>query len=194
MKRNKEDTNATIQKLIAVAREHFTVKGFAEASLEDIANEAELTRGAVYHHFGSKKQLFAVVLEAVQSEVAQRIETEAAGSEDLWEQLLLGCRAFVSAAVEIPNKRIMLIDGPAVLGWEQWRMMDERNSMRLLHGQLQLMQEQGYFRDVSIDALTHTLSGALNESALWIAQTSHSERSLDETMTVISLLLNGFKQ
>ncbi|ULL16275.1 TetR/AcrR family transcriptional regulator [Paenibacillus sp. H1-7] len=194
MKRNKEDTNATIRALLDVAREHFTVKGFAAASLEELANEAQLTRGALYHHFGSKKQLFIAVLESVQHEVAQRVEQDAAQSDDVWEQLLRGCRAFVSAAVEPRNKRIMLIDGPAVLGWEQWRSMDERNSMRLLYGQLEMMQNEGYIGNVSIDALTHTLSGALNESALWIAQTEDSERALEETMHVISLLLSGFKR
>jgi len=193
MKRNKEDTQATIQALVSVARQAFTVKGYADASLEDIASDAGVTRGAVYHHFGSKKKLFLAVLEAVQSEVAHRVESEAEQNDELWEQLLAGCRAFVAAAVEPQNKRIMLIDGPAVVGWEQWRMMDERNSMNLLHGQLQLMQEQGYFQGVSIEALTHALSGALNEAALWIAETKDSPHSQDDAMKVVSLLLKGFK-
>lgn len=194
MKRNKEETNETIRKLIEVARHSFTTKGYADSALEDIVQEANLTRGALYHHFGNKKKLFRVVLEAVQKDVAVQVETEAAKSEDPWDQLLFGCRAFVTAAVEPQNKRVLLIDGPAVLGWEVWRRMDEQNSMRLLREQLQSMQEQGYLRAVSIEAMTHSLSGAMNESALWIAQMPDYEHALEETMTVISILLEGFKR
>ncbi|WP_078393232.1 TetR/AcrR family transcriptional regulator [Shouchella patagoniensis] len=144
--------------------------GYAATGLDEIVKDANLTRGAVYHYFGSKKGLFLAVLESVQNEVAEKVEAESGKSKDVWEQLILGCRAFVTTAVEQKNKRIMLIDGPAVLGWEIWRSMDEQGSMRLLHEQLQFRQQQGYFESVSIDALTHILSGALNESTLWIAQ------------------------
>lgn len=87
----------------------------------------------------------------------------------------------------------MLIDGPAVLGWETWRSMDEKGSMLLLHEQLQIMQKKGYFESLSIDALTHILSGALNESALWIAQTQNKKESVEETLKILSLLLDRYK-
>ncbi|MBU5445391.1 TetR/AcrR family transcriptional regulator [Paenibacillus sp. MSJ-34] len=194
MRRNQEETNETIRKLIEVGRTHFTERGYADTALEDIVNEAEMTRGALYHHFGNKKGLFRVVFESVQKEIAERIETEAAASEDLWQQLLLGCRAFVASAVEPRNKRILLLDGPAVLGWEMWRMTDEQNSMRLLHEQLQFMQRQGCFKPVTIEAMTHFISGALNESALWIAHHPEQRHALDDTMKVISLFMEGFKR
>lgn len=194
MRKNKTETDETIRRLIAVARKHFTDKGYAASALEEIGLEAELTRGALYHHFGNKKGLFRAVLESVQKEVADRVESEAARSDDIWEQLLLGCRAFVAAAVEDRNKRVLLVDGPAVLGWDDWRMMDERNSMRLLRQQLQSMNELGCFRPVSIDAMTHSLSGALNESALWIAQMPDGVQALEDSMAVISMLLDGFKK
>jgi AcrR family transcriptional regulator len=193
MRRSQAETQQTIRKLIEVSRQHFTVHGYAQTVLEDIADEAKLTRGALYHHFGSKKKLFKVVLEEVQKDVAQRIETEAEKGKDEWDQLLMGCHAFVSAAVEAPNKRILLIDGPAVLGWDVWRSLDEQHSMRLLRGQLQLMQESGHFGQLSIDALTHFLSGALNESALWVAQSSDQQEAFKQTMSVISFLLERFR-
>lgn len=193
MKRNKEDANETIAALAAAARKHFTEFGYAASSLEEIAAEAKVTRGALYHHFGNKKGLFQAVLESIQEEIGQRVETEAALSDDAWEQLVLGCRAFVTAAVEPQIRRILLIDGPAVLGQEAWRRMDEANSMRHLREQLELMQQQGYLKPVPLDALTHFLSGALNESALWIAQNSDVDQSLEETMSVISLFLRGFQ-
>ncbi|MGO4537612.1 TetR family transcriptional regulator [Paenibacillus sp. 2TAB19] len=192
-RRTKAETNETIHTLTAIARRHFTEYGYADAALELIVQEANLTRGAVYHHFRSKKELFRSVLESVQREVAQRVERDASTSEDVWEQLYLGCRAFVMAAVEENRKRIMLIDGPAILGWNVWREMDEQHAMSLLRGQLRLMKEQGYLNRASIDAMTHLLSGALNEASLWLAHTETRPEALGEAMRTLKLLLEGIK-
>ncbi|WP_422660910.1 TetR/AcrR family transcriptional regulator [Paenibacillus sp. EC2-1] len=193
MRRSKEETRETISKLIKVARYHFTYKGYADAALEEIVEEAGVTRGALYHHFKNKKELFQNVLEQVQAEIAECVEEEAARSEDAWEQLYLGCQAFISAAIEPQNKRILLIDGPAVLGWDSWRRMDELNSMRLMREQLLMMQDEGYLKPISIDGLTHMLSGALNETALWLAQFPEEKRAIEETMEVIQLLFIGLR-
>ncbi|MDF2658730.1 MAG: transcriptional regulator, TetR family protein [Paenibacillus sp.] len=194
MRRSKEDTNETIRLLIETAGQVFTRKGYADAALEDIASEAQLTRGALYHHFGNKKGIFHAVLESVQKRIAERILTESAQSDDVWKQLLLGCRAFVTAAVEPQHKRILLIDGPAVFGWEVWRTMDSQNSVRLLHEQLQLLEREHILQPVSVDALTPVISGALNEAALWIAQQPDEKQALADSMTAVSLMLNGFKR
>jgi AcrR family transcriptional regulator len=191
MRRNKEETNETIRILIDVARKHFTEYGYASAALQSIVREANLTRGAIYHHFRNKKELFRIVLETVQQDVAVRVEQEASTSEDVWQQLYRGCRGFVMAAVEQQNKRIMLIDGPAILGWEVWRTMDQNHSMRLLRGQLEIMMQQGHFKTAPLDAMAHFISGALNETALWLAHESVQQAALEDTMKVITLFLEG---
>ncbi|TQR38028.1 TetR/AcrR family transcriptional regulator [Brevibacillus brevis] len=188
-----EQKQQTMQKLIEVAREMFSKKGYADAAMEDIVKQAGVTRGALYHNFGSKEGLFEAVLASVQQEIGERVEAEAARSEEPWQQLILGCLAFVSSAVEQRNKRILLIDGPAVIGWEKWRRMDEENSMRHLREQLQTIKEQGYLRPVSIDALTHLLSGAMNEAVLWISETPDQEKSLEEISAAMTLLLEGYR-
>ncbi|WGV62185.1 TetR/AcrR family transcriptional regulator [Brevibacillus brevis] len=188
-----EQKQQTMQKLIEVAREMFSKKGYADAAMEDIVKQAGVTRGALYHNFGSKEGLFEAVLASVQQEIGERVEAEAAKSEEPWQQLILGCLAFVSSAVEQRNKRILLIDGPAVIGWEKWRRMDEETSMRHLREQLLTMQEQGYIRPVSIDALTHLLSGAMNEAVLWISETPDQEKSLEEISAAMTLLLEGYR-
>ncbi|GGD78159.1 TetR/AcrR family transcriptional regulator [Paenibacillus nasutitermitis] len=193
MKKNKAETNETIRKLIEIARTHFTEYGYADAALESIVHEAQLTRGAVYHHFRNKKGLFRIVFESAHQAVAERVEQEASKSGDVWEQLEIGCCAFVAAAVENQNKRIMLIDGPAVLGWEVWRSLDEKNSMRSLREQLLVMKQKGFLKPVSIDAMTHLISGALNEITLWNAHNPDHPQALEETKAVISLLLEGFR-
>jgi len=188
-----EQKRFTVERLTAVARTFFSEKGYAETAMEDLVKEAGLTRGALYHHFGGKEGLFRAVLESVQQEIGGRVEAEAATSDDPWRQLLLGCRAFVAAAVEPRNRRILLVDGPSVLGWNVWRGMDEANSMSLLGEQLEQMLEAGLLKPVSIPALTHLLSGAMNEAALWLAQSPEPEHSLDETTAALELLLEGFR-
>lgn len=188
-----EQKRITIERLTGIARTHFSEKGYAEANTEEMVLEAGLTRGALYHHFGSKEGLFHAVLEAVQEEIAERVEAEAATGDEPWRQLLLGCRAFIAAAVEPRNRRILLVDGPAVLGWDAWREMDERNSMNELREQLELMRDQGLLKPVSIPALTHLLSGAMNEAALWLAQSPDPDSALEETTAAIALMLEGFR-
>lgn len=188
-----EQKQQTMQKLMEVAREMFSRQGYAEAAMEEIVKEAGVTRGALYHHFGSKEGLFQAVLASIQKEIGDRVEAEAAKSQDPWQQLLFGCLAFVSSAVEHRNRRILLIDGPSVIGWETWRQMDEENSMRHLKEQLQSMQDQGYLRPVPIDALTHLLSGAMNEAVLWIAESTDQEQSLADISVTLTLLLEGFR-
>lgn len=188
-----EQKRTTIRKLMEIGREYFSSQGYADAAMEDMVKEAGLTRGALYHHFGNKEGLFLAVFESVQKEIAERVEREAAKSDDPWEQLLRGCLAFVTAAVEDQNRRILLIDSPSVLGWETWRKMDEQNSMRLLREQLHFMEQQGCLKPVSIDALTHILSGAMNEAVLWVAQMPDQEKSLQDVQATISLMLDGYK-
>lgn len=188
-----EQKRMTIRKLMEIGREYFSSQGYADAAMEDMVKEAGLTRGALYHHFGNKEGLFLAVFESVQKEIAERVEREAAKSDDPWEQLLRGCLAFVTSAVEDQNRRILLIDSPSVLGWETWRKMDEQNSMRLLREQLHFMEQQGCLKPVSIDALTHLLSGAMNEAVLWVAQMPDQEKSLQDVQATISLMLDGYK-
>ncbi|WP_096187891.1 TetR/AcrR family transcriptional regulator [Evansella halocellulosilytica] len=194
MKKNKAETEKTIRKLLKIAQNHFTDKGYANTSLEEIVHEAELTRGAVYHHFRNKKGLFYKVLDNVQKEIADRIEKDASQSDDVWKQLEYGCRAFITSAVQSQNVQILLIDGPAVLGLENWRLLDEQNSMRLLREQLEFMKEQGHLKEVSIDAMVHSLSGAMNEAVLWIAKEPNNEQLIEETMVIIELMLKGFSK
>lgn len=194
MKKNKAETEKTIRKLLKIAQNHFTDKGYSNTSLEEIVHEAELTRGAAYHHFRNKKGLFYKVLDNVQKEIADRIEKDASQSDDVWKQLEYGCRAFITSAVQSQNVQILLIDGPAVLGLENWRLLDEQNSMRLLREQLEFMKEQGHLKEVSIDAMVHSLSGAMNEAVLWIAKEPNNEQLIEETMVIIELMLKGFSK
>lgn len=194
MKKNKADTEQTIQNLINIARQHFAAYGYANVSLEEIVIEAGLTRGAVYHHFKNKKGLFLTVFETVQKEVGDYVEAAAAESKDSWDQLINGCQAFLEGAVESHNQRILLIDGPAILGWDTFRKMDEKYSMNSLKEQLQHMQEQNLIKPISVEAMTHCLSGSMNEAVLWIANHLDQKNALEEAMIVLRLFLEGLRK
>lgn len=193
MKKNKTETEQTIQNLMEIARQHFTEYGYADVTLEEIAQEANVTRGALYHHFKNKKGLFLAIFEVVQKEIGEYVEAAAAQSNNSWQQLINGCQAYLEGAVESRNQRILLIDGPAILGWDTFRKMDEKYSMNSLKEQLQFMQERELIKPISVEAITHCLSGAMNEAVLWISDHSDQKDVMEEVMIVLKHLLESFR-
>lgn len=188
-----EQREATMSRLIEVGRTLFTQYGYAQTPTEVIVERAGVTRGALYHHFGSKEGLLAAVLETIQREVARAVEAAADETDDLWEQLVRGCRAFLAASLDPQVQRILLVDAPAALGWEQWRALDAAHSMRLLQALLTEMVEQGLLQPIPVEALAHLLSGAMNEAALWIAQAAEREQALAEATRALDQLLLGLR-
>lgn len=187
-------TEATTRLLIEIAREQFTAHGYAATATEEVVRLAGVTRGALYHHFGSKEGLFRAAVESVQAEIAARVETAANGAgDDAWAALLSGSRAFLMAALDPQARQIVLIDAPAVLGWEAWRAMDEANSMALLRAVLSQLIDAGIIAPLPLDALTRLLSGAMNEAALWIATAPDRDAALDQAMSALEALLAGVR-
>lgn len=184
---------ATVARLLEVARARFAEHGYAAAATEELVQAAGVTRGALYHHFESKEGLFRAVLAQVHAEVGERVGAAADAATDDWDALLAGCRAFLAATNDPAIQRIMLIDGPAVLGWSEWRAMDAEHSLRLLRDHLALLSVQGILRTQRIDALAHLLSGAMNELALWVAQRGGDASALEEADAVLEEMLDGLR-
>ena len=192
--KNEEATLRTTTSLVKIARNHFTEHGYNNVSLEAIAEEGSVTRGAIYHHFKSKKGLFASVLENVQQDVATRIEAEASKHNDPWQQLILGCLGFVKCANAEENKRILLMDAPSVLGWDTWRKSDQENSVNVLKKHIDYLQAQGYLQDgVDTKLMALSISGALNELSFVYPKNSTSEED-NHLLNTISLLVSGFRK
>jgi len=184
----------TIRELVRVGREVFAQQGFAQASTEEIVQRAGLTRGALYHHFSGKEGLFRAVLEDVQQDIAHRVAEAAGRTTAPWEQLLDGCRAFLTASLDPHIQQIVLIDAPAVLGWELWRRLDAEHSMKLLEDALGALVEAGQIEPLPVDALTHLLSGAMNEAALWIARSDRREQALTDAILTLDYLLESLRR
>ncbi|MGG5333412.1 TetR/AcrR family transcriptional regulator [Enterococcus sp. AZ163] len=192
--RKEEATRKTTALLTQIARRHFTQYGYHSVSLEKIAEEGQVTRGAVYHHFKNKQGLFLAVLDHVQQDVAAQIEKNARTSDDPWQQLILGCIGFIKGANALECRRILLVDAPAVVGWDAWRKADQENSMNSLQQHLMDLKAQNYLTDeVNPVWITHALSGALNEMALNYpaAVNDESDQMIVQTVT---RLVAGFKK
>lgn len=192
--KNEEASYKTTSKLLDIARKHFTESGYFDVALEKIADEGNVTRGAIYHHFKNKQGLFMAVLECVQKDVSIQIEKMAMASDDPWQQLILGCVGFIKAANEKENKQILLVDAPAVLGWSVWRRIDQENAMHVLQEHINDLKTWGYLDDtVDTELMTYSISGALNELALNYSQTEVTDND-NKIINMVTRFVHGFKK
>ena len=167
-----ERTAQTRAALITAARRLFGAEGFAEVGAERVTREAGMTRGALYHQFDGKAGLFAAVLDQVEAEIAQRVADAVAGFDpaDTTGMLVAGAAAWLDASTEPDLQRIVLLDGPSVLGWDRWREICLRHTVGLIAALLQDGIDRGTLPPQPVQALTHVLVGSVDEAALYIAQ------------------------
>ena len=186
----REQTKAV---LLEVSRRLFATRGYAAVALAEIVREAGVTKGALYHHFaGGKTDLFRAVLAQVQAEVATTVAARADAEEDPWAQLTSGCRAFLTAGTDPAVRRILLVDGPAVLGWSEWRAMDEAGSASHLADALTALVAAGLVVPQPVPPLARLLSGAMNEAALWLAETG-DPADLDDVLAALFRMLGSLR-
>lgn len=180
---NRERTETTRLALLDAARALFVGKGYGDTSTPEIAVAAGITRGALYHHFADKRDLFRQVLQRESQAVAADIEAAAPGQLSPREALLEGSKAYLNAMTAPGRTRLLLIDGPAVLGMEEIMALDDTTSAASLREGL---VRAGVGKDeVSLDALTPLLSAAFDRAALAI----DAGADVEETRTAMLWLL-----
>jgi AcrR family transcriptional regulator len=180
--------------LIKAARALFAERGYADVGTEEIVQRAGLTRGALYHHFrGGKEELFRAVLVQISAEVVQRVAQAAAATEDPWEVLLIGSEAFLDACATAEVQRIMLIDGPSVLGWDVWRAIDTDYGLGLMDVAIQRAMDAGKLMPASSTAVAHVLAGALDEAAMVVARAEDPVAAREEMGQTVRRLLEGLR-
>ncbi|MEV7738857.1 helix-turn-helix domain-containing protein [Streptomyces sp. NPDC088921] len=185
-------SEATRAALLEAARRLFVTKGYFNTGTEEIVAEAGVgTRGALYHHFNGKKALFHAVFEAVETELL----TAASGADQIGsaaEQLRSGLLGFLDAAASHRDvQQILLIDGPAVLGWQQWRTLEEKYGLGAIRTLLERAVTEGTIAPQPLDALAHILLAALDEAALYIANAPDPDTAKEECATAMERLLRG---
>ena len=153
-----------------------------------------LTRGALYHHFGSKEQLFIGIVEEVERGLAHRILEAAKVESDPLDQLKAGLEAFLNACLDPAVQRILLLDAPTVLGVERWRSVDADYGLGLLRQALEGAMQAGLLKKQPVRPLSHLLLGALSEAGLFVAQSDKPDAARKEVATVLDTMLDGLRE
>jgi AcrR family transcriptional regulator len=189
-----QDTQAA---LLQAARELFAERGYADTGTEDIVARARLTRGALYHHFRDKASLFRAVMETVAGELARQLIaqqlTRADGATGAWDQLRQGFQAFLDACTGSDFQRIVLIDGPAVLGHDAWSDLVEQHGLGLLRTWLQLAIDNGQIDPLPVDPLARLLGALLAEASLHIARAPDPTRARRQAGLTLDRILSGLR-
>ena len=186
-----ERSAGTRDALVRVARPLFAEHGFAGVGTEAIVRAAGVTRGALYHQFDDKRELFAAVFELVEAELTQRIgaAVDGSGLSDPIELMKLGARIWLEACAEPEAHRIVLVEAPAVLGWERWREVGMRYGLGLVQALVGWAIEVGRIRQQPVEPLSHVLIGALDEAALYVAQSGRPDQARGEVFAVLEELI-----
>ena len=184
---------ATAERLLSIAREYFAEKGYAETKTEDIIREAGVTKGALYHHFPSKKHLFEAVYISLEEELAEKIMLASTKQSDPWQQILKGCYAYLETCHDPAFRRIMRVDAPSVLGMTRWAEIDRAYGVERLLPAMQDLVTKGIATTTVIEAFTWQLTGAMNEATFWIAQHRNPSAALRQSKTALRTLLESIK-
>ncbi len=180
---------ATRGQLIAVARRMFADRGYEDTSIEAVLREAGVSRGSLYYHFASKEVLFEAVAEDVETTVGAQTIAATAGADGPVAALRAGFLAWVRLAGDPVVQRILLIDGPAVLGWERWRAMEERHAFGAIRLVLQAAAPQAHLQPEMVDTLAHVLLASVNEVALLVARSDDPKAAMKSGEEAIDELL-----
>jgi AcrR family transcriptional regulator len=186
-----ERSEETREALIAAARRLFAERGFAGVGTEEIVRAARMTRGALYHHFGSKEDLFRAVYEEVERELVEQIAAQALSAADPLEVLHVGARAFLDAVEDPAVQRIALIDAPSVLGWEQWREIGLRYGLGLVQAALEAAMEAELIERQPVRPLAHLLLGSIDEAAMLVARADDGGETKREVAAAIDRYLGA---
>jgi AcrR family transcriptional regulator len=189
-----EQGEATRAAIVRAARDLFTERGYGGVGTEEIVRRAKLTRGALYHHFAGKKDLFRAVHEQIEGETMAAIgERMAAADADPLELLVVGTRAFLDACTDPAVTRVTLIDAPSVLGWEEWREIDARHGLGILIAGLEGGMDAGVLRRQPVRPLAHLLLGAMGEAGMAIANAADPAAARAEIEPALLSLLQGLR-
>jgi AcrR family transcriptional regulator len=191
--RKAEQSDATRSALVDAARQLFTERGYTATSTTDIADRAGVTRGALYHHFAAKDDLFRAVFEQLEAEVAEHITHEALRGSDPLEQLRLGSRAFLDVCLDPAVQRVVLLEGPGVLGWETWQEIEERYGYGLTAAGVRAAIDARLVDAQAVEPLANLLFGALAQAGMVVARAADPIAARAEMEAAMDRLLDGLQ-
>jgi AcrR family transcriptional regulator len=186
-----EQVAQTRAALVAAGRSLFGERGFAATSVEDLAQEARVTTGALYHHFPTKMALFESVFEQIHAELLADSAAAAMNAEVGVEQLLRGSEAFLDAVLRPDVARILVIDAPAVLGLARFTELDERYAVTASVAVIEAAKEAGALAVEDPETLARLWMGVLTRGGMLIAGSADPARTRDEVAKAMRVLLAG---
>ncbi|MEB6480609.1 TetR/AcrR family transcriptional regulator [Acinetobacter vivianii] len=181
----------TRTKLIEVARRAFAKYGYADTSMDKLTAEAGLTRGALYHHFGDKRGLFAAVVDQIDSQMAEYAQQHLEQPDDIWEGLLLEGQTYIKNALNPEFQRIVLRDGPAVLG-DPAHWPSQSRCLQSTRECVEQLLAADRIKMVDPEAAAVFLNGAAMNAALWVASSENPEQLLPEALNAFQIFASGF--
>ena len=185
-----ERGKTTRERLISVGYELFGANGYEGTSVGAILDEAGLARGAFYHHFATKAELFEAVLDRVISQIANETAEAARKFDDPVDQLRAGCAAWLDAAVDPAVQRIVFTEGMSVLGWDRYREIDEGHTLGGLKSNMRAIARAGRIPQKSAEILAHMVAGAVGEAAKLIVSAEDSAAARKDGQAALDTLLN----
>jgi AcrR family transcriptional regulator len=193
--RRQQYSASTKRALVEVATQLFTEQGYAATSLDQIVAGARVTKGALYHHFSGKQAVFEAVFEQVESDASKGIRKALRGSRDPWEKALLGLRAFLAAVQDPAYQRVVIQEGPAVLGYERFREQEERSSYGLVQDLVRdVLRDSPYdLDDEMLETFTRIFFGAMSAAGESVSSASDARLAVARTETAIAFILTGLR-
>ena len=182
-----EQTLRTRRAILDRARHLFATKGYAATGTEEIISELGITRGALYHQFSDKLGVFKAVVAEAYGEITDYIRIKIQPLDDPWEQLVIGCQAFLEIAQQEELRRLVFIEAPAVLAADTLVRFDQYG-FGLLHQAIQVVVNEGKLTTIDAEGFAHLVNGSLNELAAWVAQSNDPKRLKTAQRLVETLL------
>ena len=183
-----EQTRRTRQAILKRARHLFETKGYAATGTEEIISELGITRGALYHQFKDKIGVFRAVIVEAYGEITDYIQTKVQPFDDNWQQLVIGCQAFLEVAQQEEMRRLVFIEAPAVLAVDDLAEIDQPG-FGLLRESIQIAVAEGQLNTIDAEGFAHLVNGSLNALAAWVAQSDDPERLKTAQSLVETLLM-----
>jgi AcrR family transcriptional regulator len=193
--RRQQYSASTKRALVDVAEELFTVSGYAATSLDAIVAGARVTKGALYHHFSGKQALFEAVFERVETDASRAIQKALKGHRDPWEKARAGLRAFLEVVQEPRYRRIVIQEGPAVLGYERYREQEERSTFANVLDIVRSVLHAGQWEldeDLS-QTFARIFFGAMSSAGESVSSAEDPIAAAANVETAIGFILAGFR-
>ncbi len=193
--RRQQYSASTKRALVDVAEELFTESGYAATSLDAIVAGARVTKGALYHHFSGKQALFEAVFERVEDDASRAIQKALKGHRDPWEKATAGLRAFLSVVQEARYRRIVIQEGPSVLGYERFREQEERSTFaNVLEIVQSVLAAGGWELDEDLQqTFARIFFGAMSSAGESVSGAEDPEVAAANVETAIGFILAGFQ-